>query len=466
MPTRDTTKILHDIRSWADNKSSARVCWLSGPAGTGKTTVAHTIAAEYDRRRQLAATFFFWRKTGDRDDIKRLVPTLAYQIAQKIPSAKEAMETRLNLNDPSQVPLRDPLSKLSLEDQLSTFLIASDNPSVPYLVVIDGLDECASQDGICRLIEWIRKMSPFRFLLTSRCEPRIEASFSPDPYRGYTNALILSLTESKDDIRMYFVEQLRNLWRKQRRLKDREQLLWPSESDLTKLVEQSEGLFVYAATAVRHISGKGSPENRLEDVLKLHKGLDKLYMQVIEEASEWDHFSIVMGSLLYLRYPLSVADLSIILQALHRHLTMSGIRSALGGCHSLLAITNDDTPIEPYHASFRDFLTDQSRSQSLFHPPATSHGRLMFACLSAITRAFNDRKRAPKYAVVSWYYHSCFFLSAGEGSEELEELRDEARELVKKIDLNWVMVWMAEALCWAGVPYLRKVKFPTKVRDI
>jgi hypothetical protein len=27
-----------------------------------------------------------------------------------------------------------------------------------------------------------------------------------------------------------------------------------------------------AATAVRHIDGKGAPENRLEDVLKLHKG--------------------------------------------------------------------------------------------------------------------------------------------------------------------------------------------------
>jgi len=46
---------------------------------------------------------------------------------------------------------------------------------------------------------------------------------------------------------MYFVEQLGNLWRN---LKDGGQLLWPSKKDVTKLVEQSEGLFVYAATAV------------------------------------------------------------------------------------------------------------------------------------------------------------------------------------------------------------------------
>ncbi len=375
------------------------------------------------------------------------------------------MERSLNPNDASRVSLRDPLSKLSLEDQLSTFLIASDDPteSAPNLVVIDGLDECASQDGIRRLIEWIRKRSPFRFLLTSRRELGIEASFTPDPYRGHTNALILSLTESKDDIRRYFVEELGNLWHKQRRLQDREPLLWPSKPDLEKLVEQSEGLFIYAATAVRYIGGKGSPENRLEDVLKIHKGLDNLYTQVIEEASEWDYFSIVMGSILYLRHPLSINDLSSILHALYRHLTKSGIYYALGGCHSVLAIRNDSTEIKSYHASLRDFLTDQSRSQTLFHPPATSHGRLMFACLSAITRAFNDGNPAPKYAVISWYYHSCFFLSASEGNEELEELKDDARELVKKIDLNWVRVWMVEALFWEGFLYLRKAKFPTKV---
>ena len=39
-------------------------CRLSGTAGTGKTTVAHTIAAEKDRRGRLAASFFFLEKNG------------------------------------------------------------------------------------------------------------------------------------------------------------------------------------------------------------------------------------------------------------------------------------------------------------------------------------------------------------------------------------------------------------------
>ena len=156
------TYVLGAIRAWADDSTTnaRQVCWLSGPAGTGKTTVAHTIAAEYDERGQLAASFFFWRKTGDRDDVNKLVATLAYQIAKKIPFAKEGMEGNLRLEDDQEplTVLSDQFSKTSLEDRLSKLLISTyPNRAAPYLVVIDGLDECSSREGICRVIEWIRK---------------------------------------------------------------------------------------------------------------------------------------------------------------------------------------------------------------------------------------------------------------------------------------------------------------------
>ncbi|KAF8629471.1 hypothetical protein AX14_011121, partial [Amanita brunnescens Koide BX004] len=50
------TKALEDIQSWADSTTATPMCWLSGPVGTGKTTVTHTIAKEYDNRGQLAMT--------------------------------------------------------------------------------------------------------------------------------------------------------------------------------------------------------------------------------------------------------------------------------------------------------------------------------------------------------------------------------------------------------------------------
>jgi len=457
--TRD--KVLSEVRSWADSQTTL-LCWLSGPAGTGKTTVAHTIAEEYDRRGRLAATFFLWRKTGDRDNINKIVPTLAYQIAGKIPSAKERMEENLMLKDTSRVPIMDPLSHLFLESQLYKLLITNVNPTDPDLVIIDGLDECASQEGICQLIEWIRKNKPpFRFLLTSRPEPEIKHHILSD---GHGDVRTLSLTESTEGIRKYFVEQLEKVWPKQQRIEDGGRLQWPSESYLDRLVEKSEGLFVYAATAVRYI-GEGFPQKRLEDILRFNKGLDYLYVQVIEEAKKWEYFDIVMGSIMYLRYQLDIDCLSQILLTLNEYLTSPGIRITLRRCHSILVIPNDNSKIEPYHASLRDFLTDKSRSETLFQAPAMCHGRLMVGCLSAITRAFSDGTRSPEYGLISWYYHACFFLSTGGATDGSEELKGKAQEMFTKIDLNWLKLWMAEALCWVGIPYL-KGGFLTKVQKV
>ncbi|KAF8629825.1 hypothetical protein AX14_011087, partial [Amanita brunnescens Koide BX004] len=276
------------------------MCWLSGPAGTGKSTVARTIAKEYDEREQLAASFFFWRNT-DRADIKKLVPTLAWQIARdsEILPAKQQMEK-------AQKKSRVPLHELSLENQLSTLRRLAD-PTGPNLIVIDGLDECASQDRIIRLIDWLRKNRlPFRFLLTSRPEPNIKARFAYRQGGRLIEVLSLSLTESKDDIRKYLVEELEKIRQNNLVFPGHVSSDWPPKPYIDELVKKSEGLFMYAATTVRYIGGKGYPQTLLEDVLKVHDGLDPLYSQVIREAKEWKYFDIVMGALMHLQYPLPI----------------------------------------------------------------------------------------------------------------------------------------------------------------
>ena len=424
------------------------MCWLSGPAGTGKSTVARTIAEDYDERGQLAATFFFWRNT-DRADINKLVPTLAWQIARdsEILPAKEQMEKAPKKS-------RVPLHELSLENQLSTLRGLAD-PTGPNLIVIDGLDECASQDRIIRLIDWLRKNRlPFRFLLTSRPEPNIKARFAYHQGGRLIEVLSLSLTESKDDIRKYFVEELEKIRQNNLVFPGHVSPDWPPKPYIDELVKKSEGLFVYAATTVRYIGGKGYPQTLLEDVLKVHDGLDPLYFQVFREAKKWKYFDIVMGALMHLRYPLPINKFSQVLFDGNKPLEVHDILFALGGCHSILVIPEDDTKeIIPYHASLRDFLADQSRSKDLFYTPAMSHAQLMLGCFQAITRAFNNGSHAPEYPLISWHHHACLFLSEPGTREGLGELTDEVMELIQKINLKWVKSWMTEALWWAGVPY-------------
>jgi hypothetical protein len=329
---------------------------------------------------------------------------------------------------------------------------------VPHLVVIDGLDECSDQDGIRKLIEWLctQKTSRFRFLLTSRPEHEIQTSFQECGSRAFHP---LSLAESKDDIQRYLVKALKAAWPE-----------WPSASQLTQLVEKSEGLFVYATTAVQYICDSGpdkrsTPATRLKYVLEGHVGLDSLYFQVIEEAKKSQLFDLFIGSLMYLRYSLSIDELSeVLLDDKDKSLSSKKVRSALSGCHSILIIPDDNArEIRSYHASLRDFLTDQSRSTHLFYAPAISHSPLMVRCFKVITRSVHDRRRPPEYALVSWYCHARWFLASLPPKQGLGWLEEVAKALVTRLTLEWVKSWLKEALYWAGVPYLTRVG-QTKVR--
>ncbi|KAG6912903.1 hypothetical protein DXG01_011204, partial [Tephrocybe rancida] len=113
---------------------------------------------------------------------------------------------------------------------------------------------------------------------------------------------------------------------------------------------------------------RGDPKKRLKDVLSGHDGLDILYHQVIKAAKEYDYFDIVMGSLVYLRYPLSTNNLSSLLlytEEPYKPLNIENIYGAINGCHSVLIIPEDGQPITFHHASLQDFLMNQERSKDL-----------------------------------------------------------------------------------------------------
>jgi hypothetical protein len=52
------TALLHDITNWANDEESRPIFWLSGMAGTRKSTIARTIARSFASRGRLGASFF------------------------------------------------------------------------------------------------------------------------------------------------------------------------------------------------------------------------------------------------------------------------------------------------------------------------------------------------------------------------------------------------------------------------
>ncbi|KAF9011390.1 hypothetical protein BDQ17DRAFT_1179735, partial [Cyathus striatus] len=75
-------QLLSDInqRIREPDKETA-ITYLHGPAGAGKSCIARSVCEEADYAKSLGGSFFFWRGSQDRNNVKKLFTTIAYQLA-------------------------------------------------------------------------------------------------------------------------------------------------------------------------------------------------------------------------------------------------------------------------------------------------------------------------------------------------------------------------------------------------
>ena len=60
-------KILADLEAWASDGLSTKVYWLVGMAGTGKSTILHTLCEILDAKNMLGGSFFCSRGSENTD---------------------------------------------------------------------------------------------------------------------------------------------------------------------------------------------------------------------------------------------------------------------------------------------------------------------------------------------------------------------------------------------------------------
>jgi hypothetical protein len=83
-------QLLNEIMDWfADDGSS--VYWLRGLAGTGKTTVARSVADLAEQQGLLGGSFFFSRTDTARQRAGAVLPTIAYQLAKWRPALRQPL---------------------------------------------------------------------------------------------------------------------------------------------------------------------------------------------------------------------------------------------------------------------------------------------------------------------------------------------------------------------------------------
>ncbi|KAF2632008.1 hypothetical protein BU25DRAFT_454382 [Macroventuria anomochaeta] len=139
--------LLNEIHSWADGQDERCIFWLSGLAGTGKSTIARTVARRYHDRQRLAASFFFSRGGGDVGHAGKFVTSVAVQFAQSVPAVRQHISDAVaERSDIVSQSLRDQWQHLVCRP-LSMLHEPEARPET-YIVVVDALDECNSDSNI------------------------------------------------------------------------------------------------------------------------------------------------------------------------------------------------------------------------------------------------------------------------------------------------------------------------------
>ncbi|KAG6833355.1 hypothetical protein H0H87_008531, partial [Tephrocybe sp. NHM501043] len=411
--------VISQIMNWAGGDDSKRICWLSGPAGFGKSAIMQTVAERLAKNGDLAASFFFLRGAGARSEFTRFITTIAYHISHSIPGSQPLIQQAFQA-DPTLVAqsTQHQLQKLVL-DPVNQILLQTK----PMIIVVDALDECndykSITEFICLLVQTYDYF-PFQFLLASRIENHIAQAFTSDQAHSMTCFLKLETFDAAHDIATFLTFRFDEICKHHPRLFQDTQEKWPSSQDLLALAEKSDGLFIFAATVVSYVTdGKGSPQEKLKNVLTSHVGLDPLYAQVLANANCDDAFIKVLYAIIYLKRQLSITDLAKLLD-----LPSEVVVNRLIEIQSIIRIPADNQgSVQLNHASCRDFLLDKTRSKEYYLP--LGEARMMIWSLTCMVKYLKQdqwpKDKAEKYACLEWCFHLQHAIKGCE-SEELAKV--------------------------------------------
>ena len=411
--TRET--VLIEIESWTKDFDESPVFWLNGLAGTGKSTIAQTVAERVFADGLLGASFFCSRDFEDRSDLHFIFPTLAFQLAQKYPDFRDHLVSLLQSNpDVVDESLYNQMERLIVEPLQSA--------DVSTVIVIDALDECKDEEPSSAILSvlgrFVEQIPMVKFFITGRPESRIKSGFRLPLLVDSTSVFVLHDVHPSiinDDIRLFLKHELSELARR-RRLDG-----WPSGKDLDVLCRRASGLFVYAVASVKFLDNKAQlPKRRLEIIAGLpectgHEGktrfnskttLDSLYTSILELAFGEEDPEVcsrarsTIGAVVLLVNPLpstAIADLT--------GLDPEEVILFLTLVQSVLVFDEDSgQPVKPFHKSFPDFVTDPSRcTDSRFYiSPGHLHLELVTNCLRAMNNGLEQNLLSlPDYALNS-----------------------------------------------------------------
>ena len=367
--------LLEHIKRWS-NEQGPHIFWLSGVAGSGKSTIARTIAGEFSEQGCLGASFFFSRGGGDLGHAGKFVTTLARQLVESRRDLKSCLSAAIST--------QESVISQGLRDQWKAFVLCpllemqrtSTKPQ-KLVFVVDAMDECDQEDDIRLILQLFRELQPhqnsnLRLCVTSRPETYIRLGFSSMPEILHEDLNLGSLPRDiiEHDISVFLKHELRRLGEKYTLPN------WPSDVHIGQLVQKCDLLFIYASTICRFIDDETDrPNERLSMILQDNSGeepllssLDEMYIKILKHCimrnrsgialeRALQRFQNVIGSFIVLLSTLSMPAISVLLDT-----DIKEVKISFDPLYSLVYVPPEQhSPLHTLYPSFRDFLLDRRR---------------------------------------------------------------------------------------------------------
>ena len=179
----------YSLRQWL--KTGEGVYWISGKAGSGKSTFIkflcqdiRTQEALQDWREETVILSFFFLRSGSalQRSFKGLLTALLYQLLQK-----DAHISRQLLYDRPTLKLKSTNADWSIKEITEILLLTLTLTKDPLCVFLDGLDEFDSEEGYDKVLKTIDRLTssedgpPLKICVSSRPEPELKQKFNHCP---------------------------------------------------------------------------------------------------------------------------------------------------------------------------------------------------------------------------------------------------------------------------------------------
>ncbi|KAG6867297.1 hypothetical protein C0993_004825, partial [Termitomyces sp. T159_Od127] len=395
-------EILKQIQDWiydCSDISPENFLWLVGPPGCGKSAITASIAEKCKSEGILGAQFFINRNNHDTTNPKRYFPTVARELAGR----SDAIERRL------YDTLKGQLHSVATPEEAAKLFVdlvgkvASSDPTKPVVILFDGLDE-TNRDSLedtarifSQLFTRFREFPNVKILISSRPEDEILKSFKSTPDKRFVELLLRTDDPTcLRDVKTFLTQRLQTI-------AERHGLStsgWPDEDDLERLAIQASGLFIWVVTASNYINARlrlqgkeilktvlSQLDNKAMKEIKTlyHAILNFSYPEEIEDPWIFETFRRLIGTIMVLREPMNIRDLSALLDLQETpHSDHVDIRKLVENLRMVLVSDLDDITEETIprvHKSFYDFITEDRILERFRVNLETSNAELSLLCL-------------------------------------------------------------------------------------